>query len=104
LTGTFFMQLIWCVSDDLSRSDLPRSDSPLTSVRQSFCCRYKIDYSQSDPSVVINYFAINETNGGIKLIRSLEHDTLRTSVYKLRVIAEDQGIIVTPCTGKLKWN
>lgn len=60
--------------------------------------RYRIDYSQSEPVTSINYFSINATSGAIYVHRSLELDTLRTSVYKLKVIAEDQGMEITTYT------
>lgn len=64
-------------------------------------CRYSIDYSQSDPITTINYFNINDTNGVISVYRSLELDTLRTSVYKLHVVAQDQGASTNSTTTTL---
>lgn len=56
-----------------------------------YFCRYSIDFSKSEPATGINYFMINETSGGIYVYRSLELDTLRTTIYRLNVIAQDQG-------------
>lgn len=54
--------------------------------------RYSINMQLSDPVTAISYFKIDERSGDIILFRSLAEDLTRTSVYKLLVIASDQGM------------
>lgn len=58
-------------------------------------CRFRIDFTKSTPDTSINYFSINQTSGVIYLHRSLQFDTLNTPVFKLNVIAQDQGEITS---------